>query len=69
MNKSIILILLLLGFSQSYTLNNYFTNHLTNNLTNHFPNYFTNLTQLEKDIIKNYALYYPNAFVVINMLI
>ena len=57
MNKSIILILLLLGFSHSYNFNNYFNN------------YFNNLTQIEKDIIKNYGLYYPNAFVVINMLI
>ncbi len=57
MKKSIILLLLLLGFSHTYNLNNYFTN------------YFTNLTQLEKEIIKNYALHYPNAFVVINMLI
>lgn len=57
MKKSIILLLLLLGFCYTYNLNNYFTNYLTN------------LTQLEKEIIKNYALHYPNAFVVINMLI
>ena len=61
MKKSILLLLLLLGFSHGYNLNNYYTNY--------FTNYFTNLTQLEKDIIKSYGLYYPNAFVVINMLI
>ncbi len=57
MKKSIIFLLLLLGFSHSY------------NFTNYFTNYFTNLTQLEKDIIKKYALHYPNAFIVVNMLI
>ncbi len=57
MKKSIILLLLLLGFSHSYSFTNYFTN------------YFTNLTTLEKEIIKKYALHYPNAFVVVNMLI
>jgi len=57
MKKSIILLLLLLGFSHTYNLNNYFTN------------YFNNLTEVEKEIIKNCALHYPNAFVVINMLI
>ena len=57
MNKSIILILLLLGFSHSY------------NFTNYFTNYFTNLTALEKEIIKKYTLHYPNSFVVVNMLI
>ena len=57
MKKSIILLLLLLGFSHTYNLNNYFSN------------YFTNLTPLEKEIIKKYALHYPNAFIVINMLI
>ena len=56
MKKSIILIILLLGLlglSRNYTLNNY----------------FNNLTCLEKEIIKIYALHYPNAFVIVNMLI
>lgn len=58
MKKSIILIILLLGLSHNYTLNNYTLN-----------NYFNNLTCLEKEIIKIYALHYPNAFVIVNMLI
>ena len=59
MKKSIIL-LLLLGITHTYS-NNYFTNY--------FTNYFSNLTALEKETIKKYALHYPNAFVVVNMLI
>ena len=51
------IILLLLGFSYSYNLNTYFTN------------YFTNLTELEKETIKNYGYYYPNEFIIINMLL
>lgn len=57
MKKSIIIILLLLGLSHTYKQNNYFIN------------YFNNLTTIEKEQIKNYTLYYPNTFVVINMLI
>ena len=57
MKKSILLLLLLLGMCHAYNVKNYFSN------------YFNNLTVLEKEIIKNYALHYPNAFVVINMLI
>lgn len=53
MKKSIILIILLLGLFHNYTLNNY----------------FNNLTGLEKEIIKIYALHYPNSFVIVNMLI
>ena len=65
MKKSVLLLLFLLGFSHTYNLNNYFSNYFSN----YFTNYFTNLTVLEKELIKKYALHYPNAFVVVNMLI